>query len=127
LAALFRLRTSIVDRAIHRAQTGEWEGNETKKTDLIVITGAGAFIGRNLVKHLRAGGFSRIRAVDEKPLNEWYLLFSEVENLCLDCSDEEPCKRVCDGATEVYNLAADMGGMGFIERLPRGVSAKHPN
>jgi GDP-D-mannose 3', 5'-epimerase len=92
-------------------------GAELKKTDLISITGAGGFIGGNLVKYFRDKGFSRIRAVDKKPFNEWYLRLPEVENLCLDCSDEEACKPVCDGATEVYNLAADMGGMGFIERF----------
>ncbi len=40
-----------------------------------------------------------------------------VECLCLDLSDEENCRRACEGAVEVYNLAADMGGMGFIERF----------
>lgn len=92
-------------------------GVELKKNDLIVITGAGGFIGGNLVKYFHEKGFSRIRAVDKKPFKEWYLQVPEVENLCLDCSNEEACKRACDGATEVYNLAADMGGMGFIERF----------
>jgi GDP-D-mannose 3',5'-epimerase len=88
-----------------------------KKNDRIAITGAGGFIGGNLVKYFRDKGFSRIRAVDKKPFGEWYLRIPEVESLCLDCSNEEDCKRVCDGATEVYNLAGDMGGMGFIERF----------
>jgi GDP-D-mannose 3', 5'-epimerase len=88
-----------------------------KTSDVIAITGAGGFIGGNLVKYFHDKGFLRIRAVDKKPLNEWYIRLSEVENLCLDCSTEQACKRVCDGATEVYNLAADMGGMGFIERF----------
>jgi GDP-D-mannose 3', 5'-epimerase len=94
-------------------------GNEAKlnNSDLIAITGAGGFIGGNLVKYFHDKGYSRIRAVDKKPLDEWYLRLSEVENLCLDCSNEQACKRVCEGATEVYNLAADMGGMGFIERF----------
>lgn len=88
-----------------------------KNSDLIAITGAGGFIGGNLVKYFHERGLSRIRAVDKKPFDEWYLRFPEVENLCLDCSNERACKRVSDGATEVYNLAADMGGMGFIERF----------
>jgi len=88
-----------------------------KNSDLIAITGAGGFIGGNLVKCFRDKGFSRIRAVDKKPFKEWYLRIPEAENLCLDCSSEGACKRVCDGATEVYNLAGDMGGMGFIERF----------
>lgn len=87
------------------------------KDDLIVITGAGGFIGGNLAKYFHERGFTRIRAVDKKPLDEWYQRIPGAENLRLDCSNEEACKRVCDGAVEVYNLAADMGGMGFIERF----------
>jgi GDP-D-mannose 3', 5'-epimerase len=88
-----------------------------KKDDLIVITGAGGFIAGNLVKYFLKKGFTRIRAVDKKPLYEWYLPNAGVENLCLDVSREDNCQRVCEGAVEVYNLAADMGGMGFIERF----------
>ena len=88
-----------------------------KKDDQIVLTGAGGFIAGNLAKYFRKKGFTRIRAVDKKPLYEWYLRVPEVENLCLDVSDPDNCKRVCEDAIEVYNLAADMGGMGFIERF----------
>jgi nucleoside-diphosphate-sugar epimerase len=91
--------------------------SETKKTDRIVIAGAGGFIAGNLVKYFRDRGFTNIRAVDKKPLDDWYLCNPEVESLRLDCSQEDACKRVCEGAVEVYNLAADMGGMGFIERF----------
>ena len=96
-----------------------FNGKETelRNRDLIVITGAGGFIGGNLVKYFLSNGFTRIRAVDKKPFEQWYLRFPEVENLHLDCSNDEACKRVCDSAVEVYNLAADMGGMGFIERF----------
>jgi nucleoside-diphosphate-sugar epimerase len=87
------------------------------KDDVIVITGAGGFIGGNLALHLRRKGFARIRAVDKKPLQEWYLRVPGAESLSLDVSDERACRRVCEGAVEVYNLAADMGGMGFIERF----------
>jgi nucleoside-diphosphate-sugar epimerase len=89
----------------------------TRKNDLLVITGAGGFIAGNLVRYFRKRGFTRIRAVDKKPLAEWYLHEPGVESLCLDVSLEENCRRVCEGAVEVYNLAADMGGMGFIERF----------
>lgn len=85
--------------------------------DLIVITGAGGFIGGNLAKYFSGKGFTRIRAVDKKPKNQWYLHVPGTEELTLDCSQEQMCKRICDGAAEVYNLAADMGGMGFIERF----------
>src|SRR5215470_8599406 len=87
------------------------------KDDPIVITGGGGFIGGNLAGYFRRKGFARIRAVDKKPLYEWYLQVPGVENLSLDCSQEANCRRVCEGAVEVYNLAADMGGMGFIERF----------
>jgi GDP-D-mannose 3', 5'-epimerase len=88
-----------------------------KKDDLIVITGGGGFIGGNLAAYFTKKGFTNIRAVDKKPLYEWYLHVPGVQNLCLDVSDDENCRRVCENAVEVYNLAADMGGMGFIERF----------
>jgi nucleoside-diphosphate-sugar epimerase len=88
-----------------------------KPNDLIVITGAGGFIGGAYAKYLLKKGFKRIRAVDKKPLPEWYQCSPGVENLVMDLSQEDNCKRACEGAVEVYNLAADMGGMGFIERF----------
>lgn len=88
-----------------------------KKDDLIVITGGGGFIGGNLALYFKKKGFTNIRAADKKPVYEWYLKVPGVESLCLDVSDEGNCRRVCEGAVEVYNLAADMGGMGFIERF----------
>jgi len=88
-----------------------------KKSDLIVIAGAGGFIGGNLALYFQKKGFTNIRVVDKKPLYEWYLHVPGVQNLCLDVSQEDNCRRVCEGAVEVYNLAADMGGMGFIERF----------
>jgi nucleoside-diphosphate-sugar epimerase len=88
-----------------------------RTNDPIVVTGAGGFIGGALVRYLHERGFTRIRAVDKKPLPEWYQQVPEAESLCLDLSKEENCRRVCEGAAEVYNLAADMGGMGFIENF----------
>jgi len=90
---------------------------QTKSDSLIVVAGAGGFIGGHLVKYFFDKGFTRIRAVDKKPFDQWYQLHSAAENLCLDCGSEDACKKVCEGAAEVYNLAADMGGMGFIERF----------
>src|ERR1017187_9290514 len=81
---------------------------QLQKDDLIVITGAGGFIGGNLARYFTKKGFTRIRAVDKKPLYEWYLHTPGVQNLCLDVSLEDNCKRVTEGAVEVYNLAADM-------------------
>jgi nucleoside-diphosphate-sugar epimerase len=93
------------------------EGMMLQTNDLIVVTGAGGFIGGNLVKYFYDRGRLNIRAVDKKPLDEWYLRIPAAMNLQLDCTTEEACARACDGAREVYNLAADMGGMGFIERF----------
>jgi nucleoside-diphosphate-sugar epimerase len=90
---------------------------KANKNDLIVITGGGGFIGGNLALYFKKKGFTRIRAVDKKPVYEWYLRVPGVENICLDVSEPAHCERVCEDAVEVYNLAADMGGMGFIERF----------
>jgi GDP-D-mannose 3',5'-epimerase len=87
------------------------------KDDLIVIAGAGGFIAGALARYFHERGFTRIRAIDKKPLAEWYQRVPGVESLCLDLSHRENCVRACEGAVEVYNLAADMGGMGFIERF----------
>lgn len=81
---------------------------------MIVVCGAGGFIGGHLVKTLVQQGKS-VRAVDIKPLNEWYQVLPEAENLQLDLREKEDCEAALHGASEVYNLAADMGGMGFIE------------
>ncbi len=87
------------------------------KDELIVITGAGGFIGGALARYFHDLGYTRIRAVDKKPLYQWYQRVPGVESLNLDVSEWENAVRACEGATEVYNLAADMGGMGFIERF----------
>lgn len=88
-----------------------------KKDDLIVITGAGGFIAGALTRYFHDQGFTRIRAIDKKPLPKWYQRVEGVESLCLDLSEYDNCVRAVEGAVEVYNLAADMGGMGFIERF----------
>lgn len=80
----------------------------------ILVAGAGGFIGGHLVKELILKGFS-IRAVDIKPLNEWYQVAEEADNRVLDLRLKENCYQAVNGCNEVFNLAADMGGMGFIE------------
>jgi nucleoside-diphosphate-sugar epimerase len=85
------------------------------KDDLIVVTGAGGFIGGHLVSDLRHRGYRRIRAVDVKAMNSWYQSFPDAENLQLDLKEKAACYQALKGARFVYNLAADMGGMGFIE------------
>jgi GDP-D-mannose 3',5'-epimerase len=81
----------------------------------IVVCGGGGFIGGHLVAELLRQGHDDIRAVDLKPLNEWYQRFPGVENIRLDLQDLAACDKSLKGAHTVYNLAADMGGMGFIE------------
>jgi nucleoside-diphosphate-sugar epimerase len=86
------------------------------KQQLIVVAGAGGFIGGHLVADLLAKGHKKIRAVDTKPFGEWYQKFPQVENLRLDLNGKEACEKACKGAGMVYNLACNMGGMGFIEK-----------
>lgn len=80
-----------------------------------VVCGAGGFIGGHLVKSLLASGVKKVRAVDVKPLDTWYQVTEGVENLTLDLKDKANCMRAAEGMTRAYQLAADMGGMGFIE------------
>ncbi len=87
------------------------------KDDLIVIAGAGGFIAGTLTRYFHDQGFTRIRAIDRKPLPEWYQRVPGVECISMDLSEKENAIEAAKGATEVYNLAADMGGMGFIERF----------
>jgi GDP-D-mannose 3',5'-epimerase len=82
---------------------------------ITVVTGAGGFIGGSLVAQFRAEGRKKIRAVDIKPFDEWYQHFDDVENLSLDLNRGENCAKTAQGAGDIYNLAANMGGMGFIE------------
>ena len=81
----------------------------------IVVCGAGGFIGGHLIADLRRQGKTNLRAVDVKPFTEWYQKFDDVENIVLDLGEKEACEKAVQGVSEVYNLAADMGGMGFIE------------
>jgi nucleoside-diphosphate-sugar epimerase len=83
--------------------------------DKVVVCGAGGFIGGHLVSDLLAKGHKNIRAVDIKPFGEWYQRFPEAENLQLDLQEKPACYKSLKDAKNVYNLAADMGGMGFIE------------
>ena len=85
------------------------------KGETAVVCGAGGFIGGHLVKSLLASGIKVVRAVDVKPMEDWYQVTEGVENLSLDLKEKEHCVTAADGVSLVYQLAADMGGMGFIE------------
>jgi nucleoside-diphosphate-sugar epimerase len=84
-------------------------------SDRVLVAGAGGFIGGWLVRDLLNRGFTNIRAVDKKPLASWYQKFEKVENLSLDLKDPVFALKATYEIDTVYNLAADMGGMGFIE------------
>jgi nucleoside-diphosphate-sugar epimerase len=81
----------------------------------VVVCGGGGFIGGHLVKYLLGQGVHVIRSIDIKPRADWYQESHDVENLVLDLSEKSACLRAVTGADVVFNLAADMGGMGFIE------------
>jgi GDP-D-mannose 3', 5'-epimerase len=83
-------------------------------TDLTLVTGAGGFIGGHLVKDLLAKGRS-VRAVDIKPQSEWHQVFADADNQIGDLREPDACAQAVAGVAHVYNLASDMGGMGFIE------------
>ncbi len=84
------------------------------KKRIILIAGAGGFIGGHLTKEFVNKGL-KVRAVDIKPYDEWFQFFPQAENLVLDLRSRAACYKACRGVSDVYNLACNMGGMGFIE------------
>ena len=86
------------------------------KDESVVVCGAGGFIGGHLVKYLLDRGINVRRAVDIKPIEEWHQTSDGVENRVLDLSEKDNAYQAADGMDVVFQLAADMGGMGFIER-----------
>jgi GDP-D-mannose 3', 5'-epimerase len=85
------------------------------RNERVVVCGAGGFIGGHLVQHLLDQQVEVIRAVDLKPVDQWYQTSDGVKNVVLDLQEKPACDKAIEGATLVFNLAADMGGMGFIE------------
>jgi len=85
------------------------------RTDPILVAGAGGFIGGWLVRYLQENGFTHVRAVDIKPLDEWHQILDGVDNRVADLRSLDACREAVRDVAHVYNLACDMGGMGFIE------------
>ena len=81
----------------------------------VLVCGAGGFIGGHLVNTLFAEGAASVRAVDVKPFNEWYQKNAAADSRVLDLQLREACLEAAEGTDSVFQLAADMGGMGFIE------------
>lgn len=81
----------------------------------ILVAGAGGFIGGHLVSELLKTEGVRIRAIDKKPLSDWWQVHPGVESKSLDLQKMESCSEAVKNVSQIYNLAADMGGMGFIE------------
>lgn len=80
----------------------------------VLVAGGGGFIGGHLVARLLKDGH-QVRSVDIKPMQEWYQVFDDAENIVADLKGSDNCHAACRGVGDIYNLAADMGGMGFIE------------
>ncbi|MDC0436754.1 NAD-dependent epimerase/dehydratase family protein [Candidatus Pelagibacter sp.] len=86
--------------------------NKNKK---ILVIGAGGFIAGHLIKRLLDNGNS-IVASDIKPKEYWFQDFDKVENhYDMDMKDIVNCRKVTKGIDYVFNMACNMGGMGFIE------------
>lgn len=81
----------------------------------ILVAGAGGFIGGALVRKVFDLGAQDVRAVDIKPMREWYGIDQRAHNIVADLSRREAAQTSCSKRSIVFNLAADMGGMGFIE------------
>ena len=85
------------------------------KNKKILVVGAGGFIGGHLVKKLLANG-NQIVCCDIKPKEYWFQDFDETENhYAMDMKDIINCRKVSNGVNYVFNMACNMGGMGFIE------------
>src|SRR2546421_620544 len=84
-------------------------------SDRIVVCGGGGFIGGHLIGDLLAKGHKHVRCVDVKPTTEWYQVHPQAENIVADLNLRDKAAAAVKDCDVVYNLACNMGGMGFIE------------
>jgi GDP-D-mannose 3', 5'-epimerase len=85
------------------------------RDDPILVAGAGGFIGGWLVRYLAEAGYTNLRAVDISAIEDWYQVLPGVDNRSADLRSLDECRQSVRGTMHVFNLACDMGGMGFIE------------
>ena len=90
------------------------KGLMSNKIKNILVTGAGGFIGGHLIKKLLEDGYN-VTGADIKPLEYWFQKFEKVKNHSLDLNDYNKCLTVTKDIDAIFNLACNMGGMGFIE------------
>src|SRR5215813_7966884 len=111
-----RLKPILVDSfsKISNCRNGSAQCFEGNMTGLTLVAGAGGFIGGQLIRDLVESGVA-VRAADCKPLDRWFFRSDGSQNLSLDLREIGACREATKGVEQVYNLAADMGGMGFIE------------
>ena len=89
--------------------------NELNPRGTLLIAGGGGFIGGWMALEALKRGFASVRSVDVKPIDEWYQVHADADNVVLDLRNPDDCRRAVQGTDHVINLAADMGGMGYIE------------
>ena len=110
-----RGRSRLARPCARGGEPGMRTGQTISRTDPILVAGAGGFIGGWLVRYLQENGYTDLRAIDIKPLDEWHQVLPDVDNRVADLRALETCREAVHGIAHVYNLACDMGGMGFIE------------
>ena len=80
----------------------------------VLVSGAGGFIGGHLVSKLLKYNY-KVICVDIKPIHQWFQVFKKTKKHSLDLNNFNNCLKVTKNVDYVFNLACNMGGMGFIE------------